>query len=209
MVSKELKNKIIDDSLNLFFTYGVKNVSMDDISQSMGISKKTLYQYFNNKTDLMKSIIKGFIHNQSEEIQCILNEEIDVIEKILKIYSKILSHFKPCNPVFIFGLKKYYPEAFNLFIEYRKNQLLFRITQLIKQGKREGVFRDDIDENLIYEIHIYRLNSIIDGSLLPDKNIGDPVFFEILKISLRGISTLKGHKILDKEVDELMNLTKI
>ena len=205
MVSKELKNKIIDDSLNLFFTNGVKNVSMDDISRSIGISKKTLYQHFDNKTGLLKSIIESFIHDQDEEIFSILNEEIDVIEKILRIYSKILSHFKSCNPSFVFGLKKYYPEIFGLFIKFKEDQLLSVVTQLLKQGKNEGVFRNDINENLIYELHVSRINSIISGSLLPDRYIGDPVFFEVLKTSLRGITTLKGHKILDKKVDKSMN----
>ena len=205
MVSKELKNKIIDDSLNLFFTNGVKNVSMDDISRSMGISKKTLYQHFDNKAGLLKSIIEGFIHKQDDEIFGILNEETDVIEKILKIYSKILSHFKSCNPAFVVGLKKYYPDIFGLFIKFKEDQLLTIVTQLLKQGKNEGIFRDDIDENLIYELHVRRIKSIISGSLLPDKYIGDPVFFEVLKTSLRGITTLKGHKILDNKVDELMN----
>ena len=205
MVSKELKNKIIDDSLNLFFTNGVKNVSMDDISRSMGISKKTLYQHFDNKAGLLKSIIEGFIHKQDDEIFGILNEETDVIEKILKIYSKILSHFKLCNPAFVFGLKKYYPDIFGLFLTFKKDQLLTVVTQLIKQGKNEGIFRDDISENLIYEIHVGRIESIINGSLLPERHIGDPVFFEVLKTSIRGITTIKGHKILDKKVEKLMN----
>jgi AcrR family transcriptional regulator len=211
MVSAELKNKISNDSLNLFFTYGVKNVSMDDISRSMGISKKTLYQHFDNKASILKSIIESFIQDQDEETYSILDEEIDVIEKILKIYSRILSHFKSCNPAFIFGLKKYYPDIFGLFVKFKKDQLLTVVTQLLKQGKNECVFRNDIDENLIYELHLNRIKSIITETLLPDRHIGDPVFFEVLKTSLRGITTLKGHKILDSKVDnqkEIKNILK-
>ncbi len=204
-MSDELKNKIIEDSLKLFFAYGVKNVSMDDISRSIGISKKTLYQHCNNKTDLVKSIIKDFINNQKVEISGILNEDTDVIDKILRIYTKILLHFKSCNPAFINGLKKYYPEIFGLFIKFKEDQLLNIVTQLLKQGKNEGVFRNDINENLIYELHVSRINSIIRGSFLSDRFIGDPVFFEVLKTSIRGITTLKGHEILDTKVDKLTN----
>ena len=194
------KKQIIEESLSLFFKYGIKSVSMDDISISIGISKKTLYQLFNNKECLIESIIKGFINKQDIEIKNVLDEDVDVIDKILRIYSKILYHFKSCTPAFIYSLEKYYPEIFNLFVNFKKKQLLVIITYLLKQGRYEEIFRDDIDEKLIYELHVNRLNSIIYGLLLPDKRAGDPIYFEVLKITLRGITTVKGHKILDKKL---------
>ena len=173
---------------------------MDDISRLIGISKKTLYQQFSNKVSLIKSIVHRFIEQQDLEIKEVLNKDIDVIDKILKIYSIILYHFNSCNPSFIHGLKKYYPEIFHLFINFRKDQLLGIITYLLKQGKHEGIFRNDIDVELIYELHINRLDSIITGSLFPDKGAGDPIYFEVLKTTLRGVTTIKGYKILDKKL---------
>ena len=194
------EEQIVEGTLNLFIKYGVNSVSMEDISNSIGISKKTLYQLFNNKEYLVESTIKEFINKQDVEIQNILNEDVDVLDKILKIYSEILYHFKLSCPGFIHGLKKYFPEIFNLFIDFRREQLMVIITHLLKQGKNEGIFREDIDDKLIYELHVNRLNSIIYGLLLPEKRAGDPVYFEILIITLRGITTVKGYKILDKKL---------
>ena len=194
------EEQIIEGTLNLFLKYGISSVSMEDISSSIGISKNTLYQLFNNKEYLVEAAIKEFIHKQDAEIKNILNEDVDVLDKILKIYSEILYHFKLSCPGFMHGLKKYFPEVFNLFIDFRKEQLLVIITHLLKQGKSEGIFREDIDDKLIYELHVNRLNSIIYGSLLPDKRAGDPIYFEVLIITLRGITTVKGHKILDNKL---------
>ena len=202
------EEQIIEESLNLFFKYGIKSVSMDDISRSIGISKKTLYQLFNNKECLIESIIKGFIDKQDIEIKNVLNEDVDVIDKILKIYSKILYHFKSCTPAFIYGLKKVYPEIFNLFVNFKKKQLLVIITYLLRQGRYEGIFRDDIDDKLIFELHVTRLNSIIYGLLLPERRAGDPIYFEVLIITLRGITTIEGYKILDKKLNQNISYIK-
>ena len=194
------KEQIVKGTLNLFLKYGINSVSMDDISNSIGVSKKTLYQLFNSKEYLVESTIKEFISEQDIEIRGIINEDINVIDKILKIYSIVLYHFKSSCPAFIHGLKKYFPETFNLFIDFKREQLQVIITHLLKQGKNEGIFREDINDKLIYELHINRLKSIIYGLLLPDKRAGDPIYSEVLIILLRGITTVKGYRILDEKL---------
>jgi len=79
------------------------------------------------------------------------------------------------------------------------------ITTLIKQGKEEGLFRENIDEKIIYKLHLNRINSIIEGSLLPEKTIADPVFFEFILINLIGITTIQGHEILEKKLKKYKN----
>ncbi len=105
----------------------------------------------------------------------------------MKIYKKMLSQFNTCNPSFIYDIKKFYPEVYELFIEFRIKSWIM-ITTLIKQGKEEGLFRENIDEKIIYKLHLNRINSIIEGSLLPEKTIADPVFFEFILINLIGIN---------------------
>jgi len=112
----------------------------------------------------------------------------------------VLYHFKSSCPAFIHGLKKHFPETFNLFIDFKREQLQVIITHLLKQGKNEGIFREDIDDKLIYELHINRLKSIIYGLFLPDKRAGDPIYSEVLIILLRGITTVKGYKVLDEKL---------
>lgn len=194
------RDEITNACLILFYKYGIKSISVDDIAHHLGISKKTFYQFFKNKNQAIEIISKDFINQNLLENRKIINENSDVIFKILKIYKQILERFHTCNPRFLYDIKKYHQDIYQLFADFREKELRFMITNLLRQGKEEGIFRDDLDEKMIYDLHVRRMNSIIDGNLLPDKYIGDPVFFDTMIISLIGISTIKGHEQIQKKV---------
>ena len=197
------KDKIIAGCLNLFFKYGIKSISVDDISHHLRISKKTFYQFFKNKDDVIEVIAKDFINQNLLANSVIMEDNSDVIEKILKIYKRLLEQFHTCNPRFIYDIKKYHADIYELFEEFREKELNYLIRDLLKQGKKEKIFRADIDEEIICKLHINRINSIINGTLLPEKNITDPELFNTIIISLIGISTIKGHKLIERKINEI------
>ena len=197
------KDKIIAGCLNLFFKYGIKSISVDDISHHLGISKKTFYQYFDNKNDVIEIISKDFINQNLSANRDIIDADTDVVEKILKIYKRLLEQFHTCNPRFIYDIKKYHADIYELFEEFREKELKYLIRDLLKQGKKDEIFRADIDEEIICRLHINRINSIINGTLLPEKNITDPELFNAIIISLIGISTIKGHKLIERKINEI------
>ena len=196
------KDEIINGCLTLFYKYGIKSISVDDISHHLGISKKTFYQFFKNKDQVIELISMNFINHNLLENRKIINDNTDVIDKILKIYKQILEQFHTCNPRFLSDIKKYYQNIYQLFNDFREKELRFMITNLLKQGKEEGIFRDDLDEKMIYNLHVKRMKFIIEGSLLPDKYIGDPVFIDTMVISLIGISTIKGHELIQNKINK-------
>ena len=196
------RDEITNGCLTLFYKYGIKSISVDDIAHHLGISKKTFYQFFKNKNQVIEMISKDFINQNLVENRKIINENSDVIYKILKIYKQILERFYTCNPKFLCDIKKYHQDIYQLFNDFREKELRFMITNLLKQGKEEGIFRDDLDEKMIYNLHVRRMNSIINGTLLPDRYIGDPVFFDTMVISLIGISTIKGHELILNKINK-------
>ena len=101
------KDTIIAGCLSLFFKYGIKSISVDDITHNLGISKKTFYQFFNNKEDVIKVISKDFINQNLLKNREIIEDNTNVIEKILKIYKHLLEEFHTCNPRFLYDIKKY------------------------------------------------------------------------------------------------------
>jgi AcrR family transcriptional regulator len=204
-MSIEMKNKILKNCAELFYKYGIKSITVDDISSNTGISKKTFYEYFENKNDVVKAITNQFINKIKVFNKEIVEEKTDVFYKLMKIYKKMLSQFNSCNPSFIYDIKKFYPDVYELFIEFSDKELNFLIINLIKQGKTEGLFRENIDENIIYKLHINRMNAVIEGSLLPEKSIANPIFFEFVVIGLIGITTIKGHEILENKLNEYKN----
>lgn len=202
-MSLNIKNKITKGCLELFFKYGIKSISVDDISAHLGISKKTFYQHFQDKNEVIKVAAEEFINKNRLLNKEIIEEKSDVFDKLIRIYNKMLLQFNTCNPRFIYDIKKYTPDVYELFTLFRDKELDYMISNLIKQGKVEGVFKNEIDEHIICKFYINRINAIVEGSLLPEKTVSDSVFFEFIIIGLIGITTIKGHKILENKLKEL------
>lgn len=105
-------------------------------------------------------------------------------------------------PRFIYDLKKYYSEIFTLFLEYNDNQFNCAVIKLIKQGKDEGLFRNEIDEEITFKFLQNRLSAIVEGSLLPGKSISDPIFLDSIITGFVGITTIEGHKKLELKLKD-------
>ena len=194
------KDKIIRGCIDLFFKYGIRSITVDDICNDLRISKKTFYLIFKNKDDVIELISKEFINKNRIANRETIEGHTDVIQKILRIYKQLLEQFHTCNPRFIYDIKKYYPEIYELFTEYGDKDLGDMITNLLQQGKEEKIFRTDLDEKIIFRLHIHLINTIIDGTLLPEKHITNPDFLNVMIFSLIGISTIKGHELIQQKI---------
>ncbi len=202
-----MREQIIKQSKNLFFKFGIKSVSMDEIASTLGISKKTLYQHFNNKSELLKKIIEDKIEVIQKKNTIIINEEGDAIDKILKIYYIILVKSKNFNPVFIHDLHKYYSSEHQLIKDFKKTELQYLLTELITLGKKQKIFRKDIDEDLIYYLHMQRIDSMANGTISTNKKFDDPVFcFNILLNNIIGLTTLEGHELIENKIKNLKKI---
>jgi len=171
----ETKNKITDAAEKLFFKYGITSISVDDITHELSISKKTFYENFANKSDLINQIAMGFLRKIDKVLDDIENQE-GIIDKIIALYTFLLELFKTCNASFIYDIKKYYPDIFKMFDEYKDNILKKLVIALINKGKKDEVFVDDFEPDIIFSMHWKRFNNIIERELLPQKKLFDPVF---------------------------------
>lgn len=197
------RDDIVNGSLELFFRYGIKSVSIDDISSHLGISKKTFYQYFENKDEAIKVAANSLIEKSKTFMLEIENNGTDSLSRLFRIYHKLISQFNTCNPRFIYDIKKYYSEIIQIFFRFESNELHKIVTALLRQGKEEGLFRKEIDEENVFTFYQNRFKAIIDGSLLPGKRTNDPVFFEFIIMGLIGITTIEGHKKLELKLNDL------
>ena len=133
--SDEKYNTIIEGAYNVFIENGFRNVSMDDISRSLGISKKTLYQYVDNKVDLLKKInlyIKSLIIKRIEELDKTDLNAIDVLLEMSKIANT--KHFR-INPKITFEFRKYYPKVFDEYFYIKKDLIIAHIKKNIEKRK--------------------------------------------------------------------------
>jgi len=193
---EEIRKELIEKIGQLYQRYGIKSVTMDDIAGELGISKKTLYKYFIDKADLVKKIV---LHSIDEQKECFCQiadkkyNSIEILYEISKYVSKLLNNM---NPSTTFDLKKYYPEAWKLLIEHKKNHIFNSIKLNIQKGINEGLYRADLKIDLIATIYVSRTEKVLNVEEYngETKYSSSEIFEEMLKYHIRGIATPKGLK---------------
>ncbi len=200
------ENNYIQTITKSFLEIGIKSVSMDDISKKLGISKKTLYQIYKDKTDIVEKAIE-FIKEQwikvSEEYD---NTELNVIEQEIEHRRKYLTIIQRFTPTFLFDLKKFYPEIYNEFIEFKKEITYKTSIKCVKQGIEQGLYRDDLDPEFIAKFTVTMSNATFNedvSSFTHSEILGNKYAKDFYKYHLYGICSDKGRALFDKLSAEL------
>lgn len=198
----ELKEKIISQSLLLFINRGVRSVNMDEVSSNLGISKKTLYLYVDNKSDLVFQAFSLQCHNLTNSLSSICSDDKNAIDELYEIDEMIFLLFKSMHISLVGELKKYYIESWELVEDFKTNFLFNLIEKNIKKGISQSLYRENLNSNVISKIFINRCESLVDGLLFADLAID---LREILKehriYHVRGIASLKGTQHLEEKLE--------
>lgn len=195
---EENRKNILSKVAELYQKYGIKSVTMDDVARELSISKKTLYQYFSDKTDLVKKFVVEFLDNRPHAT-CCFDENINAIEELMFVNKHVNQMLKDYNPSMFFDLKKYYPEIHFASIKKRRDKIYESILANLKKGKAEGIYRDDMIEDIIARLHMSRIDSLIENKYFTIEEFTSPQFTnEIFTYHIRGIANEKGIKIFEE-----------
>lgn len=194
-------NRIIESALNLFMREGVKTVNMDDISSFMGISKKTLYQYVNNKADLVEKAFRLYQSRILGMISNIQEKNENAIDELFEIDEKLCLMLKNRPPRLINNLKKYYPNVWEILDEIKKKHLFTCITENMDRGKEQGLYRNEANSNIIAKLMMNTVDALVNDATFP---LTQYDFKSLLKENriyhIRGIATDKGIKYLEQKL---------
>lgn len=195
------EESILKKSLELFSIYGIRSVSMDDISTSLGISKKTLYRFVKDKEELISKVIAGTFKENSEKIESMLDPSFNAIEEVLSVVRFFTEMHKSHSSNMIFDLQKFYPEIYSVFRKNRNDKLNSFFESNIEKGINEGLYRENLDVNVIKRIIIHLSESIIESDNFTFEEITSPHFImEMYSYHLHGIVSEKGHEFLNQEL---------
>jgi len=176
-------------------SYGLRSVSMDDISRELGISKKTLYQHVGNKEDLVRQVIQKFIGIQHEVIRSIIKESTDAIEEYIDLSRHFLSTIRQMKPTITYDLQKYYKTSWDIVTKDHFKFLQSVIQKNVERGITQELYRDNINADIIAKLYISKNHAIADESLFPlQKYNMDELLIEFVRYHLHGISSTKGIK---------------
>ena len=197
-----MKNKIISKCEELFLELGFKNVTMDDIAYAMGISKKTIYIHFSNKTELIENVVFSVLEFFHKNIEQINKEAVNPIEELYDIKMFVMNYLKNERGSTQFQLKKYYPKIFEQ-LEVKKFQKMHSTVEKgLKKGIKLNLFRDNIDVGFISRVYFMGMTGIRNTDVFSEENFSKNYLMEsYLEYHLRAIVTAKGLKILNKYIE--------
>ena len=194
-------NRIIESTLNLFLREGVKSVNMDDISSFMGISKKTLYKYVNNKADLVEKAFRLYQYRILGMISNIQEKNENAIDELFEIDEKLCLMLKNRPPRLINNLKKYYPNVWEILDEIKKKHLFTCITENMDRGKEQGLYRNEVNSNIIAKLMMNTVDALVDDATFPLTQYDFKSLLEENRVyHIRGIATDKGIKYLEQKL---------
>lgn len=180
-----------------FRKFGIRSVSMDDIAQQLGISKKTIYQFFENKKELVRVFVVQFINGEKNDIENMASTDQNAIETLTNIYSYAQETLKKFSKSFMYDLYKYYRSEWDLVQGFHKEYLVGLLVDNLKQGKTEGLYIKDINEVLI-KLHVESLSMIMNEDLFPNEKYDkQKLIKDYLTYHLKAISTEKGKKTFE------------
>lgn len=194
--------QICQSSLKLFLDYGIKNVSMDDISKHMHISKKTLYQYVDNKEDLLVKILNGIKQTHENPKDDSWKCGKNAIEILFFASQKIYEfQIRVKNP-FRFDLHKYYPHLWDDFSEAMRYKTRRYLVQNIVDGIREGFYREDLDIDMTATLYMAKIDGVhADFARDPEKYTYRQLFEALFEHQIRAIATTKGLNFLEEKLE--------
>lgn len=198
-VSMDPKERILIKAEELFMQYGIRSVSMDDIANNLGMSKKTLYQFYVDKDELVDAVVDGHISMiQTDCISC-RKDAIDAIHEIFITMERIMSEFSNMNPMLLHDLEKFHFKSFRRFKEHKDKFLAQIIRQNIEWGIKEELYRPEINIDVMCKFRLESMMIPFNVSVFPPGKYNLAGLSEkIIEHFVYGLATIKGHKLIQK-----------
>ncbi len=173
---------------------------MDDLARELGLSKKTLYQYYQDKEDVVRQVIKQLIQAQKEGISRVLDtKDANAIDKLMMMTSFFADHLKNSNPSLAYDLQKHYNNIWKEVIDFKRNEVYLHIMDNIAEGIEQGLYRNDVNYDIISRAYVSRMEMYQTDLWQPlDKYTLHEVFSTLFVYHIRGIATTAGLKYLDE-----------
>jgi AcrR family transcriptional regulator len=198
-----MRNEILEKSKELFLNLGFKSVTMDEIANSLGVSKKTIYKYFKNKTDLVDAVTDFMFDTICCGVDKVCARKMNPIDELFHIKKVVLEYLNDEKSSPIYQLQKYYPKTYASLKQKQFHFMQETIQENLERGIQSGLFRVAIDKDFISRMYFNGMVGIKDQELFPLKKYSmNTLMNYYLEYHLRGISTKKGIEQLENQLIE-------
>ncbi len=193
------RDRILNCARNMFFSYGLKSITMDSIASELHVSKKTLYANYNSKEAIVSKVASRFLKAHIKECEKISKQSENAIAELLSMTKDMTEIFYWLRPGVIFEMQKYFPAVWSQFADFRENFLLKKVKANITRGKHEGIYLKDLDADIMAQLLLIDFQIASDIRIFPlDKYEYQRIYENFIRCYIRGISTNRGHRFFLK-----------
>ena len=176
--------------------YGVRSISMDDIARHLSVSKKTLYQHFADKDELVLMVSQHHLAHEKLRYESITTSSANAIEELHQISYCLRRDMEEMNPTLLFDIEKFYPRAFDIYKDFRNKFVMQSIVKNLKQGMAEGYFRPELNPEIIASLRLNNVEVAFDDRVFPKEKYNFlHVQLQVFEFFVYGICTEKGRKL--------------
>lgn len=201
----ETRERILEIATEQFARFGVRAITMEDIARQAGVSKKTIYQEFSDKRDLVRAVFSNILDEDRKRLTFILESEDGVIEHLVQTSKMMRERLSSINPMVILEVQKYFPESWKMFEEFKECIIQMDLVNVLEKGKELGYFRPEIDSQILAKVRMNQITSAFDPANFtnPEYNFVEEQLV-LMDHFLHGIFTEKGRQAYQSQ-KELLN----
>lgn len=206
----EKKTYFVEQVGEMYLRHGIRSITMDDVASEIGISKKTLYQYFKDKAELVNQVVCHFLMKDD----CYHAQEdpsLNAIDRLFWIRKHVFKMMKVVHNNLEYDLKKSYPEVYKKITDYKRHRIYEDNFSIMEQGKKEGLFRTEVDSDFIAKLTVGRILLVFnsDHGVFTDEDVRNiDLFDKVLDYHFHGICTETGLQYFKKQLNNVQNETK-
>lgn len=198
-----MKERILTAAEQLFWKYGVRSVTMEDIAKQLGISKKTIYQHFTDKEDILYQVIQKKINADMTEMNCMFTGTGNPIEELMMVLEMMRKNQHEVNPNLWIDIKRYYPQASGLFRQHMDQHIMKSILDNIQKGVSQQLYRSDINPAILARMRVEQIELGFNNDFFPTNQYPMlDVQRELIHHFVRGMLTEQGFTIYNLYVNQ-------
>ncbi|MFN2458444.1 MAG: TetR/AcrR family transcriptional regulator [Chitinophagaceae bacterium] len=195
----EQKERILHKAHELFNRYGIRSVSMDDMASQVGMSKKTVYQYYTDKEELVDAVFHLIIDNRQADCIEAKKKSENAVHEVFLAFNRVQEMFANMNPAVLFDMQKYHPDVFKKFLEFKNGFLYQMIKTNLEWGVKQELYRQEIDIDILTRYRIHSIMLAFDPEVFPaNRTQLLHIQQQLLELFLYGLATAKGERLIDK-----------
>ena len=179
--------------------FSIKSITMDDIARHMSISKKTIYQYFKDKNDLVLQVTQAHLEEEKREIEKIKEQTSNAIETLIEESLCLRKNITDMNPSLLFDLRKYHHQAWGMYLDCKEKVYIKSLQETLEKGVAEGYFRPEIDPKILAVLRVEQIQMSLENFIYPRSRFEfKEVQTQLFDHFLNGLLSEKGRRLLKK-----------